>query len=87
MYDWGINAYDSDIVGENFCTTMFQCFVSMLDKGLRTDGGIGDITESIHFNDEREKYFVKLMHDATFHIVVKVILLNVLFGIIIDTFA
>lgn len=59
----------------------------MLDKGLRTDGGIGDITESIHFNDEREKFFVKLAHDSSFHIVVKVIMLNVLFGIIIDTFA
>lgn len=59
----------------------------MLDKGLRTDGGIGDITENIHFNDEREKYFVKLFHDSMYHIVVKVIMLNVLFGIIIDTFA
>lgn len=66
---------------------MAQCYISMLDKGLRTDGGIGDITENIHFNDEREKYFVKLAHDASFHIVVKVIMLNVLFGIIIDTFA
>ena len=59
----------------------------MLDKGLRFGGGIGDVTEPIHYNDEGEKYGVKLFHDATFHIVVKVIMLNVLFGIIIDTFA
>jgi hypothetical protein len=51
MYDLGINAYDSDIVGENNCLTMAQCYISMLDKGLRNGGGIGDITESIHFND------------------------------------
>ena len=59
----------------------------MLDKGLRFGGGIGDITEPIHYNDATEHYAVKLAHDATFHIIVKVILLNVLFGIIIDTFA
>lgn len=50
-------------------------------------GGIGDYTESINYRDERDKYFVKLFHDASFHILVKVILLNILFGIIIDTFA
>lgn len=59
----------------------------MLDKGLRADGGIGDETEPIHFNNNNEQYLVKLMHDASFHILVKVILLNVLFGIIIDSFA
>lgn len=87
MYDWGVNAYDSDIVGENNCISMFQCFVTMLDKGLRFGGGIGDVTEPIHYNNAREKYWFKLVHDASFHIIVKVILLNVLFGIIIDTFA
>lgn len=87
MYDWGVNGYDSDIVGENNCISMFQCFVTMVDKGLRMGGGIGDITEPIHFNNMREHYFVKLAHDASFHIIVKVIMLNVLFGIIIDTFA
>ena len=87
MYDYGINEYDSDIVGENNCISMFQCFVSMMDKGLRFGGGIGDVTEPIHFNDQREIYLVKLFHDFHFHIVVNVIMLNVLFGIIIDTFA
>ena len=87
MYDWGVNAYDSDIVGENNCISMAQCFVTMLDKGLRFGGGIGDVTEPIHYLNATEKYFFKLVHDASFHIVVKVILLNVLFGIIIDTFA
>jgi len=28
MYDYGINAYDSDIVGENNCQTMFLCLVT-----------------------------------------------------------
>jgi len=87
MYDYDINGYDSDLVGENNCKTMYQCFTTMLDKGLRFGGGIGDVTEPIHYNDETEYYTLKLFHDATFHVLVKIILLNVLFGQIIDTFA
>ena len=59
----------------------------MMDKGLRFGGGIGDVTEPIHFNHQGEIYLVKLFHDFNFHIVVNIIMLNVLFGIIIDTFA
>ena len=66
MYDYDINGYDSDIVGENNCNSMFQCYITMLDKGMRNGGGIGDITEPIHFNDETEKYLFKLMHDMSF---------------------
>ena len=66
---------------------MFECFLTMLNKGLVLGGGIGDYTERVHYEDEPQKYFVKLVHDAMFHILVKVILLNILFGIIIDTFA
>lgn len=87
LYDYAINAFDSDWVGENMCESMFQCYLTIIDKGLTLGGGIGDYTESINYRDETSKYFVKLFHDASFHILVKVILLNILFGIIIDTFA
>lgn len=66
MYDYDINAYDSDIVGENKCLSMFMCLVSFMDAGLRNGGGIGDITEPIHYNDLTELYLFKLVHDATF---------------------
>lgn len=61
--------------------------MTIIDKGLLLGGGIGDYTEAINYRDQNDKYFVKLFHDATFHILVNVILLNILFGIIIDTFA
>lgn len=87
IYDYDINLFESDWVGENRCISMISCFITMLDKGLILGGGIGDYTEAVHYADEPQKYFVKLFHDASFHIIVKVILLNILFGIIIDTFA
>ena len=61
--------------------------MTIIDKGLTLGGGIGDYTEQINYHDSFDKYLVKLFIDASFHIVVKVILLNILFGIIIDTFA
>lgn len=87
VYDYGVNAFDSDWVGESKCNTMMECFLTMVNYGLLLGGGIGDYTESIHFKRNTSMYFVKLVHDASFHILVKVILLNILFGIIIDTFA
>lgn len=87
IYDYTVNGFDSDWVGENMCESMSQCLATFVDKGLTLGGGIGDYTESINYRDEPAKYFVKLFHDASFHILVKIILLNILFGIIIDTFA
>ena len=57
------------------------------DKGISLDGGVGHYTESVHFADEPQKFGLKLGLDFSFHIAVKVILLNILFGIIVDTFA
>jgi hypothetical protein len=58
-----------------------------MDAGLRNGGGIGDTTEPIHYNDLTETYFFKLCHDATFQIVVNIIGLNIIFGIIVNSFA
>ena len=87
MYDYDINVFDSDMVGENTCNSMIQCFSQILNKGLRYDGGVGDGTMDVHYLDRNEDYMIKLMHDIAFLIMVKIIMLNVLFGIIIDTFA
>jgi len=54
---------------------------------MRNGGGVGDITEPVHYNDEMEKYIIKLCHDATFQIIINIICLNIIFGIIVNTFA
>jgi hypothetical protein len=61
--------------------------VTIIDKGVTLGGGIGDYTESVNYKTENSKYFIKLIHDASFHILIKIIMLNIVFGIIIDTFA
>jgi hypothetical protein len=61
--------------------------MTVLDYGMIYGGGIGDYSEPINYRDTPDKYLVKLAHDSSFLILVKFILLNILFGIIIDTFA
>lgn len=61
--------------------------MTALDKGMRNGGGLGDITEPINYLDETEKYLFKLVHDASFQIIINIICLNIIFGIIVNTFA
>lgn len=49
VYDYDINADDSDLTGENRCKSMIECFMTVVDIGLIAGGGIGDYTEQIHY--------------------------------------
>ena len=66
---------------------MFQCLFTVLAMGMYKGGGIGDVTASIHYKDSKQIYLIKLFYDISFFIVIKIIWLNILFGIIVDTFA
>eukprot|EP00854_Cymbomonas_tetramitiformis_P005494 gene5494-6657_t len=61
------------------CTTLMDCFKTTLGYGLRNGGGIGDIMT--HTLGER------FWFDILFFFVVLIVMLNVIFGIIIDTFS
>jgi len=68
------------------CSSMFHCFMTTINWGLRMGGGIGDVLIESHWNDQSE-YFSRFLYDLSFFIFVVIILLNIIFGIIIDTFA
>ena len=48
-------------------------------------GGIGDGLGQVPI--EEDKYIVRVIYDLAFFVIVIIILLNIVFGIIIDTFA
>ena len=47
--DQNVNKFEDESV-ENFCTNMLQCYVKMIDAGLRNGGGIGDATSPISYD-------------------------------------
>lgn len=82
--------FDTTDVGElDVCSSLFSCFLYMLNLGLRNGGGIADSHELFELDSNLldQRYYVKLMFDIGFFIFVNVISLNIIFGIIIDTFS
>lgn len=67
---------------------MLHCFLSTLLYGLRGGGGIADYlpTES-YAPKNRSLFFFRALYDLCFYISIITVLLNIIFGIIIDTFA
>ncbi|KAL3082805.1 hypothetical protein niasHS_010607 [Heterodera schachtii] len=66
------------------CDTLLMCILTTLNWGLRNGGGIGDVLRSV---GPHEPYFIwRILYDMTFYVVLIIIVLNLIFGVIIDTF-
>jgi len=82
--------YDSDVSahGERTCTSMLQCYLYTLNNGLKNGGGIGDaLLKPSYAEGYKTTYYFRLFFDLTFFIIINIVFLNIIFGIIIDTFA
>jgi hypothetical protein len=68
--------------------SLMHCFLSTLNYGIRMGGGIGEFLPAQTYIDENKNaFFIRFAYDLSFFLIVITILLNVVFGIIIDTFA
>ncbi|ETM50437.1 hypothetical protein L914_05509 [Phytophthora nicotianae] len=68
------------------CQRLFQCFLVSLDQGLKSDGGLGSYLRQIPLGTSAHSYG-RLAFDVLYNILLVVLLLNLIFGVIIDTFA
>ncbi len=62
-----------------------MCIVTTLNQGLRNGGGIGDVLRSPSIQEAL--FPARVIYDMIFFFVVIIIVLNLIFGVIIDTFA
>lgn len=70
------------------CSYPWECFLFIVNAGLRQGGGVGDLLTHQDYNDDnKSEYFARFFYDLTFFLIIIIILLNIVFGIIIDTFA
>ncbi|ORX85369.1 hypothetical protein K493DRAFT_341790 [Basidiobolus meristosporus CBS 931.73] len=67
-----------------YCDTLFDCFITVLAYGIRAGGGLGDILQAPVHGDN--SYAYRIVLDLSFFLIVIIFLLNVIFGIIFDTF-
>ena len=63
----------------------FKFSFPVFNQGLRNGGGIGDVLRSPSI--EEPWYIIRVLYDMLFFFIVIVIVLNLIFGVIIDTFA
>merc|ERR1712230_128175 len=73
------------LVSYNQCETLSTCFMTVLNYGPRLSGGIGDFL-SPHISTEHGHYGMLVAWSFISFLLINVIMLNVLFGIIVDTF-
>jgi len=79
--------------GSMICDTVKNCFAIIIDKCFKYDGGIGGYLASINeLSDENwsEKVpieYKRIAFDNFFYIFLLIVMINIVSGIIIDTFA
>jgi len=69
------------------CETAFSCFLNVLNLGLRSGGGIGDVIgPQAYSHDHIGLFIARVIFDLSFFIIMIILLLNLIFGMIIDAF-
>jgi len=66
------------------CNTLLDCLASTFSQGVQNGGGIGDSLAPVTRDDPL--FWGRFVYDLAYFIVIIVVLLNVIFGIILDTF-
>ena len=86
--------YPTDEIGgfmyKDICRDSFWCLWSFINYGLRYGGGIGDVSMNDRdkvINENDTYIWRKQAFDLSFFFCVSILLLNMVAGIIIDTFA
>ncbi|CAH8540652.1 unnamed protein product [Dicrocoelium dendriticum] len=70
---------------ERHCDSLRMCILTTLHEGLRSGGGIADVLRRPSIREER--FLFRTIYDLSFFVLVIIIILNVVFGVIVDTFA
>ncbi|GCC26788.1 hypothetical protein chiPu_0005208 [Chiloscyllium punctatum] len=80
-----IESPDEENDKERACDTLLMCIVTVLNHGLRNGGGVGDILRQP--SKDEALFPARVVFDLLFFFIVIIIVLNLIFGVIIDTFA
>jgi len=71
---------------QQVCQTLLTCFLECFNYGMRNGGGLGDSLWAYNFKSHVEMWTIRSIVDLLFFVFVNIILLNVVFGVIIDKF-
>ena len=72
---------------ENACGSLIYCFLTHVNYGLRTDGGIGEFIAKVSYLNDSSYFMGMFFFQLMFFIIIILILLAVIGGTIIDSFS
>ena len=79
--------HENEGVQENTCGSLFLCFLSHLEFGLRTDGGIGEYMHKLSYSDNKGYFIAVFFFQFSFYVIVVTIMLAIIGNTIIDSFS
>ena len=82
-------SYYSSYYTENDCYSLWTCFIIGFDSTFKNDGGIGGYLDSAYTQDtdKVEVNYGRVFFDNIFFLLVGILLIEIVSGSIIDTFA
>lgn len=69
----------------NACYSLWSCFLFIMNDGFRAGGGVGDILNR-HFIQENDLFWGRFFFDWGFYFLINLLMINIINGIIVDTF-
>lgn len=67
----------------NICQSLLECAITYFNFGVRSGGGIGDVTT----NEDSKNFWLRFTTDLIFFVSVILLLLNMINGVIVTTFS
>lgn len=90
MYVFSLFAYYwlSESYKRSYCDSTWKCLLTAIDRSFKSDGGLGGfLTPSNEVKPDDVTYFmVRFAFDNIYFILLMIIMINIVSGIIIDTF-
>ena len=71
-------------ITEPFCHSSLQCFLILISYGTR--GRLSELIPIASFKNSKKMFMWRFIYDMTFQIIVIMIMGNITFGLIVDTF-
>lgn len=68
------------------CNNLFHCYLVMINFGSRTGGGIGEKVLYPNYDQDTDIYIYRVIFDMVFFVLINILILDIIFGLIIDSF-
>ena len=82
VFDYESGQYITEV----FCHSFLQCFLILISYGTRSGGGIADNLPTPSFKNSTKMFFGRFVLDMTFYILIIMVMGNITFGLIVDSF-